>query len=178
MKSKSGSFRKIFTLVVIPVIIVGLVGFNIALLFSSRGNQAPQNDSSSLSNNVYSGIECINPDLPLADGFPKNFELKIIISGEEEVIPAGIGVSDNCQRPIYTVDDGGAIFLVSSVAREFTLGQFFKIWGWPFSKNEVLGYRADASHSIKMTVGGAPSDMFGDLVLNGGEEIVIEYQSD
>jgi hypothetical protein len=61
------------------------------------------------------------------------------------------------------------------VVRQFTLSDFFDVWGQPFSSQQVLGFQADAHHAIRMTVDGFPNTSYGSQLLWNGEEIVISY---
>jgi hypothetical protein len=108
--------------------------------------------------------------------FHARLYLQIIINGKNEVIPANIGITSGCTHPISTQDASGTIYVESPEQRDFTLGDFFAVWGKPFSSGEVLDYKADAGHEILMMVDGEPSGDYGNLVLRDGERIVIEYK--
>lgn len=114
---------------------------------------------------------------PVAEGVPLAMHihphLSILIDGQQQVIPADIGVGPDGELPIHTHDTSGTIHIESAEVRDFRLGDFFTVWGQPFDSEEVLGYHADANHVITMTVDGRPSMDFGALVLNDGEDIVI-----
>lgn len=101
--------------------------------------------------------------------------LTIIVNGATQTIPADIGVSLACMHPLHTHDDSGEIHIESPQARDFTLGDFFAVWGEPFSATRILGYAADASRTITMTVNGTPADTYENTVLRDGDHIVISY---
>lgn len=104
--------------------------------------------------------------------------LTILIEGEPVAVPANIGVTNRCMAELHTHDDSGTIHLESTgSARTFTLGQFFAVWGQPFSAEQILDRVADDKFEIVMTVDGEPSQAFGDLVLKDEQEIVISYQA-
>ena len=80
-------------------------------------------------------------------------------------------------HPLHTHDTTGTIHVESPEERDLTLGDFFAVWdNKPFSKDETLGNRADATHEIVMTVDGTKSDEYEKLVLRDKQEIVIEYR--
>lgn len=54
--------------------------------------------------------------------------LKIFVKGEEIKIPANIGVSASCMKPIHTHDDTGTLHLEFPTKTDVPLGNFFKIW--------------------------------------------------
>ncbi len=107
--------------------------------------------------------------------------LTILILGSPYPLPANIGiVSADCMRLLHTHDGTGTIHIESPVpaeVREFTLAEFFVVWGQAFSSTQILSYVADATHTVTMTVDGVADTSFGGLILRNGQEIVIEYRS-
>jgi hypothetical protein len=71
--------------------------------------------------------------------------------------------------PLHTHDDTGTIHVESNANRNYTLGQFLKVWG---GLDEIIG-NAD-SDTIKMTVDGRPVADFNDHILKDGEQISLE----
>lgn len=104
--------------------------------------------------------------------------LTIKINGEKQEIPTNIGIAGAiCMAEIHTHDNTGKIHVESVFAnKKFTLGQFFEVWGKSFSKNEVLGYKADNNHEVVLTVDGQKSEEFENLILKDLQEILIEYK--
>lgn len=43
--------------------------------------------------------------------------------------------------PLYTLDKTGVIYVQSTVARAYTLGDFFQVWGEPLGTNDTLNLR-------------------------------------
>lgn len=103
--------------------------------------------------------------------------LAIYINGEQQVIPADIGVRPTCMTALHTHTSDGILHVESPERRDFTLADFFAVWEQPFSRDEVLGYRADAQHRIRMTVNGEPVETYEDTVLYDHDQIVIYYES-
>ncbi len=101
--------------------------------------------------------------------------IAIIINGATQTIPADIGLNAVCMHPIHTHDESGVIHIESPQARDFTLGDFFAVWGKTFNQNQVLDYKADGTHSITETVNGNPAQAFENTVLHDGDQIVITY---
>lgn len=102
--------------------------------------------------------------------------LRIIVNGAEAAVPANIGVSVACLHPVHTHDTTGTIHVESPERRDFTLADFFAVWDKPFSKDQILDSKADATHEIIMTVNGKSNERFENLVLSDKDEIVIEYK--
>jgi len=101
--------------------------------------------------------------------------LRIIINGTEIRIPARIGMTESCVRPVHTRDSSGTIYVESPVTYPYTLRDFFAVWNQRFSSNELFFLRADAAHKITMTINGSPNSDYENHVLSNGEQIVITY---
>ncbi|TSC69065.1 MAG: hypothetical protein G01um101456_360 [Parcubacteria group bacterium Gr01-1014_56] len=115
-------------------------------------------------------------DREMAQGFHIHSTLEIVVNGEEIVVPANIGVRATCMTALHTHTPDGLIHVESPEKRDFTLADFFVVWGQPFSENEILGYKADATHQIKVTVSGEVVDTFENTILRDGEKIAISYE--
>lgn len=68
--------------------------------------------------------------------------------------------------PLHTHDDSGIIHVESSINRDYTLGEFFNIWGLDL-ENKV----------VKATVNGKPSTDYKSILLKDGEKITLDIQS-
>jgi hypothetical protein len=101
--------------------------------------------------------------------------LRIILLGNTVKIPARIGMSTNCTRPIYTKDVTGTIYIDSPINYPFTLRDFFAVWNEPFSRNQIFSLTASANHPIDMTVNGVPSTDYENHLFRNGEQITITY---
>lgn len=102
--------------------------------------------------------------------------LAVIINEEKQTLPPNIGVTFGCMHPLHTHDDTGEIHVESPEKRDFTLGDFFAVWGKPFTKDQILDSKVDGAHEIVMTVNGKSNNEFENLVLRDKEEIIIEYR--
>ena len=162
-KYKTKKTSSIFTVVILIIIAVGLLGFG--NLFSSGGNSTRSTRDIALS--------CT---LDMYTKFHIHPHLEIIANGVKQTIPPNIGVTLACMHPLHTHDNIGTIHVESPEKRDFTLGDFFAVWGQSFSKDQVLDYKRDASHEIAMTVGGALSQDFENLILEDSQHIIIEYK--
>lgn len=63
----------------------------------------------------------------------------------------------------------------SPVEREFTLGDFFYNWKETLTPQQVLDYKVDDTHGLKMYVDGEASNLFTHLVLTDEQSIVLDY---
>jgi hypothetical protein len=104
-------------------------------------------------------------------------QLELYVRGERIPVPANIGI-DPAQPPemmagLHTHDTSGTIH--NEAGTGSTLGQFFAIWGVPFSSSRLGPFEASGSERVRMWVDGEPSDEFGDLALADGQRIVLAF---
>lgn len=160
MKKRNRTFIVVLLVIVVAV---GLLGFNnIAGLFrpgAETADLAAQDCIQHISLSLH-----IHP------------HLDIIVDGGKEPIPANIGVTPLCMRPVHTHDETGTIHIEWVKPMDFELRHFFAMWEKPFSKNQILDNVADAEHEIVMTVDGKPSEEFENLVMRDNQQIVIEHR--
>ncbi len=107
--------------------------------------------------------------------------LDIFIHGNAVPVPQDVGIDDAAGfiAPIHVHDATGIIHVESPVVQNFTLGQFFDIWGVRLTDQCIGGYCNSATSTIKMFVNGAPyTGNPRDLVLESHQEIAITYGTD
>jgi hypothetical protein len=123
---------------------------------------------------------------PPIDGIPCGLEttimhihmhLDIFINGQPYAIPAGVGIVPNkCLYWLHTHDDTGIIHLESPYVGNFTLGQFFDIWGMPFNGTQIFDYKASAGSPLAVYVNGNPvNGDYRSIIFNAHDEIAIVY---
>jgi hypothetical protein len=105
-------------------------------------------------------------------------QVSVYVNGKQVEIPANIGI-DPDQPPtamagLHTHDSSGVIH-DEGMPPGATLGQFFEIWGVPFSKTQLGPYKAGGVKVVRMWVDGEPSTAYGDLELEDGQRIVVAY---
>lgn len=105
-------------------------------------------------------------------------QLDILISDKDVEVPANIGIEtqNGCLHPLHTHDATGEVHVESPVQKDFTLADFFAVWGKTFNKDQILEYKADDTHKVVMTVNDKPSTEFENLVLKDKDKIVISYE--
>ena len=122
--------------------------------------------------------------------------LTIKIDGKSVMIPANVGIEPSLYKdhtldtygmkmpnmssmpvmaPTHTHDSSGIIHVESSVVRDYTLGEFFNVWGVNFTSMCIMDRCNDGTKTVKMFVDGQPSTEFRDHILKDGEQIIIEY---
>src|SRR5712671_5401660 len=70
--------------------------------------------------------------------------LKIVINGQQQTIPANIGIRSNCMNSLHTHDDSGTLHVESPEKRDFTLADFFAVWGKTYTKDQILDSKVDS----------------------------------
>jgi len=118
-------------------------------------------------------------------------QLTIKINGAQQTIPANIGIQGvsgdtsmqqaqtaaSCLHPLHTHDSAGTIHVESPEARDYTVGDFFAVWGKVFTKDQILDSKVDDTHKIVMTVNGKEDEDFENYVMHDKDQIVISYES-
>jgi len=119
-------------------------------------------------------------------GFHWHPQLTITINGQAVTIPANIGIDSALWQdhsldqygmegmaPLHTHDALGTIHEESRVLRDYTLGDFFRIWGKTFDAQQVLGHQAQSGHRVWMVVDGSTMSPSYSVVLRDQMHIQI-----
>jgi hypothetical protein len=106
--------------------------------------------------------------------------LDLIVNDTPVTVPADIGINYTARfiAPIHTHDETGIIHVESDEVRDFTLGEFFDIWGVRLTKDCLGGYCDKGPRTLKVFANGKPVP--GDLrklVLQAHQEIAVIYGS-
>ena len=92
--------------------------------------------------------------------------LKIFVKSEEIKIPANIGISASCMRPIHTHDDTGTLHLEFPNRKDVLLEQFFKIWKKSLN---------DFGLNPKMKVNGSENSELQNYIMRDGDQIELFF---
>lgn len=164
--------RTYIALYVVATIVIVAVG--IILLSRSQGTN-PQNNSQQAQNvQTIDGISCLS-DEKLS--YHIHTHLDIFANGQPVTVPAKIGIPNGfCFYFLHTHNETGIIHAESPVQKEYTIGNFFHIWGKTLSRDQILDYKADADHPLRFYVDGKEfTDDPGKIVLDAHREIVVVY---
>jgi hypothetical protein len=102
--------------------------------------------------------------------------LDLFVEGQQVVIPSDIGIDrgTGILSPLHTHDATGIIHVESPVVRDFTLGEFFDVWGVPFDGHCVGGTCDGSGRTLSVYVNGqAFTGAPRSLVLTAHQEIVV-----
>jgi len=103
-------------------------------------------------------------------------ELSIVINGTPVAIPHNLGVGPTGMTAIHTHDEDGVVHVEAPIKKDFTLGDFFAVWGKDFSSTKILDNTVDEKSEIVVTVNGQKVDTYENTVLRDKDKIVISYQ--
>ena len=112
----------------------------------------------------------------MATEFHIHPNLEIIINGQKQEIPTDIGIVDGCMNALHTHDNTGVIHVESPEKRDFQLSDFFAVWNKTYSKDQILDYKVDDTHTIRQTINGKETQDFENTVLYDEDQIVISYE--
>jgi hypothetical protein len=103
--------------------------------------------------------------------FHTHQHLAIYDHGKPVDVPAGVGiVPGKCLYWLHTHAPNGIIHIESSKFREFTLGEFFDIWGEPLTGTRAASARVPHGQ-IRVYVGGRRYD-------GAPREVLLAFHSD
>lgn len=84
--------------------------------------------------------------------------LTILDHGKAVPVPEDVGrpLGGQCLYWLHTHTPDGIIHVESPAFHEFTLGQFFDIWGQPLNRRAVAGAKPRRGEAVKIYVDGDP----------------------
>jgi len=186
--------KNVKTRYLIGIIAVAVVALLAIGRFTSRPIPPPQNVDPKALAGIQNGTAPWQPEIEhlidrlRAIGLPAlsqegtvlhiHQHLDMFIHREHISIPASIGINEGARfiSALHTHDTSAVVHVESPVAQDFTLGQFFDIWGVRFDKECLGGYCNDGANMLKVFINGAA--FAGDprsLVLAPHQEIVVTY---
>lgn len=113
---------------------------------------------------VSTDVPCLVANMPIKQHIHP--VLKITIDGKAEAIPANTGLA-SCERALHTHDETGTLHVEAQDSREYTVGDFFTVWGKQIDK---------PGYTVTMTVDGKPNAEIENLKLKDKQEIILEYR--
>jgi hypothetical protein len=119
------------------------------------------------------------PPLSPAEGTAVHIHqhLDVYVDGRRVAVPALIGIDPSVGfAPLHVHDTSGVIHVESPTVRDYTLGEFFAVWGVRFTPSCLGGYCAADGRRLRVYVDGAPYG--GDptaITLKPHQEIVVAF---
>ncbi|CAG9231844.1 conserved hypothetical protein [Paraburkholderia sabiae] len=75
----------------------------------------------------------------MSEAYHVHAHLAIINNGQWLALPKNVGILSQCNYEMHTHDQTGIIHIETPSVKNFTLGQFFDIWGQTLSRTNVAG---------------------------------------
>jgi hypothetical protein len=102
--------------------------------------------------------------------------LTLVVQGEPLDVAENIGIRQDCIFWLHTHSPNGILHVEAPRERDFTLGQFFGVWGQPLSSDRLLGNGPAAGQEVQATFNGEPwAGDPADIPLEDLGTIVLEY---
>jgi len=98
----------------------------------------------------------------------------IVIFGDQYLIPADIGVSNQTTAKVFTANSDGIIYKAGT--EDVTLKDFFDEWGQKFNSTCILEYCNNANNSMRMYVNNKENMDYELYVIKNGDFILIDYR--
>lgn len=98
--------------------------------------------------------------------------LTITVDGEEEAIPANVGITGSCMSEMHTHDGSGTLHIETATRERFNeigFPDFFSVWGQPIVRE---------GHSLQIFVDGEEIANPEDIELEDGMRIDLMYTSE
>jgi hypothetical protein len=169
----------------------GLVGL-LALLIAGCGSGTPAPPGLAISG---PGLQTSKPPWPpeyqhlaqrlkeigIPPGGKENFHihamLHIYVNGLLTPLPADIGLdaAKGLESSLHTHDSTGIIHMEAPHAYNFTLGDFFSVWGVKLGPAQVGGLKGDGGDRLHFYLNGKPLSNPAALVLHKDDSVVIGY---
>lgn len=97
--------------------------------------------------------------LPGHDGdlaMHEHADVQVFVNGEPAAIPVNVGIDDvdGDVESVHTHSGDGVVHIESNAIAEFTLGQFFDVWGVRLSATCLGGFCESGEDTLQVFVGG------------------------
>ncbi len=119
------------------------------------------------SNGITTTVPCLVPNVALVQHIHPHLTIKV--DGVEETIPTNIGLG-SCERAVHTHDGTGTIHVEAQDNRQYTIGDFFDVWGKPIARD---------SYQLLVIIDGTADverpDVYRAIQLKDNQQIVMEY---
>lgn len=156
------------------VIIIGIVVLIAGLMYWSGA--AKRKERADLEN-MTSREVALRSTTDMATEYHIHPELSIFVNGTEVPVPLNLGVKATGMTAIHTHGEKGIIHVEAPIKKDFTLGDFFAVWGKDFSSTKLLDNVVSENTEIVVTVNGQKVDTYENTVVRDKDKIVIIYQS-
>jgi hypothetical protein len=86
----------------------------------------------------------------------EHVNLQIFVHGTPEQVPVNVGINDRGAASLHTHTSDGLVHIESGTVADFTLGQFFDVWGVRYTPRCLGAYCSDGTNELQVFVDGQP----------------------
>jgi hypothetical protein len=103
--------------------------------------------------------------------------LSVYTDGKKQTVPANIGIDSQSQflASLHTHDDSGVVHMEAVQPYPFKLGQFFTIWGVPFTASQLGSYHTGPGLVLQTWVNGKQVKDGVNYVMKPHDKIVVGF---
>jgi hypothetical protein len=103
--------------------------------------------------------------------------LRVYVDGKQVTVPANIGIdpSTGFLDSLHTHDTTGIVHMESVRPYDFTLGQFFTVWGLKFTSTQLGAYKAGGGKVLVVYANGKKVSNPTRYVMKPHDNIVVGY---
>jgi hypothetical protein len=177
----------------------GFIGLALAIFLISRGGGSSDAPKTAFAWSSLPGLQTFKPpwtqgldrfdDRLAAIGIPAlpnetlnyhiHSHLDVYVDGKKTAVPQYIGINQLANptelTSLHTHSADGVVHVEAPKERDYTLGQFFAVWGVKLTKDALGPFTSSGDKKLRAFVNGKPvADPFA-LVFRPHQEIVIAY---
>jgi hypothetical protein len=118
------------------------------------------------------------PDHGTTLAMHEHANLQIFVHGDPVTIPVNVGINldSGATESLHTHSDDGVVHIESSTVSDFTLGEFFDVWGVRLTSRCLGGYCEQGQDHLQAFQGGQPvTGPIRDVVLDDQSVIVVTF---
>jgi hypothetical protein len=86
----------------------------------------------------------------------EHVNLQIFVHGTPEQVPVDVGINAGGAASLHTHTSDGLVHIESGTVADFTLGQFFDVWGVRYTPRCLGAYCGDGTNELQVFVDGEP----------------------
>jgi len=86
----------------------------------------------------------------------EHVNLQVFVHGTPEQVPVDVGINDGGVASLHTHTSDGLVHIESGTVADFTLGQFFDVWGVRYTPRCLGAHCEDGTNELQVFVDGEP----------------------
>ena len=146
--------------------IISLAGFTGLFGIGTTQNNTNEQQQNTVDINQLvqaTGVPCLT-----SEAFHLHPHLKVTVDGTEELLPANVGIYENCTQELHTHEEDGIIHVESDIDKGYTFQNFLNVMGFSIEQSGFI---------TRLTVNGEFHENDTNFKLEDGQEILLEFIS-